>query len=83
MESLYRTPNITSHPITSLLVDCTKADANTMGIGWTLVEPCKKVHTKQPEITVKFTGYDLGKVEQCWIVAVNRFFAPGGGAEQV
>lgn len=54
-----------------------------MGISWTLVKRCTKAHTNQPEITVKFTGYDLAKLEECWIVAVNRFFSPGGGAEQV
>ncbi|CAI7626823.1 unnamed protein product [Penicillium discolor] len=43
-----------------------------MDISWILVERCKKVHTKQPEITVKFTGYNLGKLEEHWIVAVNR-----------
>ncbi|KAJ5863348.1 hypothetical protein N7455_007416 [Penicillium solitum] len=45
-----------------------------MDISWILVERCKKVHTKQPEITAKFTGYDLGKLEERWIVAVNGFF---------
>lgn len=45
-----------------------------MDISWIPVERCKKVHTKQPEITVKFTGYDLGKLEERWIVAVNGFF---------
>lgn len=64
-------------------MDCTRADSNTMDLSWTLVERCKKVHTKQPEITIKFTGYDLSKLEERWIVAVNRFFSPGGGAEQV
>lgn len=57
-----------------------------MDISWILVERCKKVHTKQPEITAKFTGYDLGKLEERWIVAVNGFFfffSPGEGAEQV
>ncbi|KAJ5420095.1 hypothetical protein N7465_002614 [Penicillium sp. CMV-2018d] len=49
---------------------------------WTLVERGRKARTKQAETTVKFTGYDRAKLEECWIVAVNRFFAPGGGAEQ-
>lgn len=63
-------------------MDCTRADSGTMD-SWTLVERRRKARTKKAEITVNFTGYDRAKLEECWIVAVNRFFAPGGGAEQV
>lgn len=54
-----------------------------MDTHWNLVERRKKVYIKQAADTVKFLGHDINKLEECWIIAVRRFFAPGGGAEQV
>lgn len=50
---------------------------------WILVDRTKKVCIKTAASNVEFIGYDIDNLEECWFVAVNRFFAPGGGAEQV
>ena len=51
-----------------------------MEANWTVVICDKK--GKLPEY-IKFTGYDIKKLEERWHTAVMGDFAPGGGAEQV
>ncbi|CAI7582937.1 unnamed protein product [Penicillium glandicola] len=48
---------------------------------WILVRNGKGV-TKMAADNIKFTGYDINELESSWFVAVHKFFAPGGGAEQ-
>ncbi|KAJ5822180.1 uncharacterized protein N7525_011464 [Penicillium rubens] len=52
--------------------------------GWTVVERHKnaRVRNKIAAENVKFIGHSIKELEGCWVVAVNTFFARGGGAEQ-
>ncbi|CAG7969414.1 unnamed protein product [Penicillium nalgiovense] len=40
------------------------------------------VRDKKAAENVKFTGHGIKELEYRWVVAVNTFFAHGGGAEQ-
>jgi hypothetical protein len=50
---------------------------------WTVVKRYKNVHVRDKRAAenvknVKFTGHGIKELEDCWVVAVNTFFARGG-----